>query len=50
MAYIGLKYGRKEREFSNKQDAEYWKDRNQKKGKIGKYKGKNIVSIRRICN
>jgi len=45
--YDGLEYGRKIREFSSKAEAEAWKSRNSKVGKIGAFKGKRVYTIRK---
>jgi hypothetical protein len=45
--YDGLEYGRKILEFSSKAEAENWKNKNKKIGKIGVFKGKRINTIRK---
>ena len=45
--YDGLEHGRKIREFSSKLKAEAWKKSYPQKGRIGKYKGRRIYTIRK---
>ena len=49
MRIAGLEYGRKIREFATLEEATEWKERNKHRlGKIGKYKGKKIYSLKNL--